>query len=174
MNRDTIREWYDDFKTYFHITAAIAVLAIIYFILTFNWGSTERSPLNPVRSIPSVFYQGSQHNLAGIVNNIDLLEGRVLRIQLGRHVEETLLTITPDGNITSVEVILEDNRMVLEMTLSTSVFWSTPVFDQRGLLLGVYLEESGYNMFLERWLLTGEYDWHEGESFPCSYDEPCE
>ncbi|MCL2577364.1 MAG: hypothetical protein FWE27_04860 [Defluviitaleaceae bacterium] len=152
-----MREWYDDFKTYFHIIAVIIVLAITYFILTIDWGSGDTSPLNPVRSATNVFYQGSQHNLASIVNNIDLLEDRIIRIQLGRHEEETLFTITPYGNIVPLEEGLEDNRLVLEMTLSTSIFLATPIFNQRDLLIGVYLEEVGYGMFLERWLLTGEY-----------------
>ena len=158
MKREGIQEWYEDFKAYFHIVGFVIVLGIVYLLLMIDWGSDDRVPLNPVRSIENVFYQGSQHNLVSIVNNIDLLEDRILRIQLGRHTEETLLTLIPEGNITPIEYGLEDNRLVLEMTLSTSVFWATPIFDNRGILLGVYLEESGYNMFLERWILTGAYD----------------
>jgi len=173
MYRSNLREWYEDFKTYFHVIAAIVILAVIYFIISIDWGSGDSNTFLPARSATNVFYQGSQHNLAGIVSNIDLLEERVLRIQLGRHIEEVFLTITPEGLLIPL-YDFEDNRLTLEMTLSTSVFWATPVHNERGLFLGVYLEEVGYGMFLERWLLTGEYLWGGYEEMhPCGYTEFC-
>jgi len=148
--------------------AILFVLTFVYFILVFNWGSRDVPSLTPVRSVQNVFYQGSQHNLVSIINNIDLLEGRIMRIQLGRHAEETLLTITQYGNIMPLEEKLDDNRLALEMTLSTSAFWATPIFSHDGFLIGVYFEEIGYGMFLERWLSSKE------ESFPCNYVNHCE
>ena len=73
MDRSNFREWYEDFKTYFHVATVIIVLAAIYFIISFDWSPRDRPALNPVRSAENVFYQGSQHDLVGIVANITVV-----------------------------------------------------------------------------------------------------
>ena len=161
----SIKEWYDDFTSYFHVVAIIIILTVIYFMLTYNWGLSD-THLVQVRSTINVFHQGSQHNLASIVNNFDLLENRIIRVQLGRHAEEFLFTTTEYENIVPVQEDLEDNRSIFGMTLSTSVFWATPIFNQDGFLLGIYFEEVGYGMFLERWL-------ESREAIPCGYADFC-
>ena len=174
MDKEILYDWFDDYKSYIYAFVFLIFAVILYVVIMFSMQDREVTELPPVRSVLNIFYQGSQHSLVTILSNIDLLEGRVLRIQLGRLDEAKLLTIVDYGIVTPIEgIVFEDNRYILDATLSTSIFWSTPVFNSIGGIIGVYLEEVSYGRFLEVWLLTGEYTESEAIEIPCGYEDDC-